>query len=282
LLPQGLAHSAWLQNSLRRFGSPLRVRDLKTHEGWRALSAENALEVYATMDVEFPTELTLGPAAGMVVPVFHRPGESFREPSGLIWNFLAMRGEYRYGRRPDFFTSDLIGEYSTAHQRLGSSLVHAGRASEARRHLNASWAMKWRVPETATFLAYLDFRSGRLDRALSSYTLAEGLYDETLGLMKRYHTLPDMEGSIRTAAADTTVNLGVVYEKMGDKANAEAMYRKAIRTDPKKAQAYYNIGVLYWRNDWDKAIEAFESALRINPRHTEAAKFLQAARRMRN
>jgi tetratricopeptide (TPR) repeat protein len=75
------------------------------------------------------------------------------------------------------------------------------------------------------------------------------------------------------------INLGVVYERMGDLKMAESLYRKAIEINPEYTEAYYNLGVIYWKNnDWDRVVDMFEKVLKQNPEHQGAKKYLPQAK----
>ncbi|MFH2202889.1 MAG: DUF2723 domain-containing protein [Elusimicrobiota bacterium] len=274
VLPQGLSHSLWFQLAQKRFGSPLTLGELKTKNGWDALTRANSRPVYTTMDVEVPPGVALGPTAGLLT----RIGLPAAGSSPAAATFQVRRGDYRYERRPDFFTADLVGDYAVAMQRRGSAHVARGEFAAARGQLMGAWSVRWRLPEAATFLAFLSFRSGDMEAALEKYQLADMLYDRTLALTREYHSLPDVVGHIRRAAADTSMNLGVVLEKKGDREAAERLYRKALAHDPEKAQAHYNIAVLYWQRDLRRSVTELEAALRIDPNHAEARKFLPVAR----
>ncbi len=71
--------------------------------------------------------------------------------------------------------------------------------------------------------------------------------------------------------AEAYYNIGVVYygEKKYDESKAQ--FQKAIEIYPDFAEAYYSIGVVYYaETNYDKAIEAFSKAIQIDPRNYEA------------
>ena len=62
------------------------------------------------------------------------------------------------------------------------------------------------------------------------------------------------------------INLGEVYEKMGDPEKAKKLWEHALQIDPKVESAYRNIGVLYAKKgDYAKALEYFEKELVLYP-----------------
>jgi len=71
--------------------------------------------------------------------------------------------------------------------------------------------------------------------------------------------------------AEAYYNIGVVYygEKKYD--SAKAQFQKAIEIYPNFSEAYYSLGAVYYaETNYDKAIEAFSKAIQIDPRNYEA------------
>lgn len=61
-------------------------------------------------------------------------------------------------------------------------------------------------------------------------------------------------------------NLGVVYDKMGEREKAMSAYQQAIAVDPQYANAYYNLGVIYMEMGRKEEAEMFYSkALDLDP-----------------
>jgi Flp pilus assembly protein TadD len=96
--------------------------------------------------------------------------------------------------------------------------------------------------------------------------------------MDAYKTLPETRRAIAASAADSAVNLGVVYEKSGRKDDAEREYRRALALRPGLARAHFNIAVLHWGGDWRKVVAELEAALSADPGYAEPLRFLPAAR----
>ncbi len=67
-------------------------------------------------------------------------------------------------------------------------------------------------------------------------------------------------------------NLGLAYQgkKFFDKAISS--YKKALNLDPNMADAWVNLGIIFFKNEMqtDDALKCFKEALRIKPNHTEA------------
>jgi tetratricopeptide (TPR) repeat protein len=71
--------------------------------------------------------------------------------------------------------------------------------------------------------------------------------------------------------AEAYYNIGIVYygEKKYDESKAQ--FQKAIEIYPDFAEAYYSLGVVHYAEaNYDKAVEAFLKAIQIDPRNYEA------------
>ena len=65
------------------------------------------------------------------------------------------------------------------------------------------------------------------------------------------------------------INLGITHVKLGDHANAEAAFKKAIDTNNRNIEAYNQLGMLYRRHGrLDEAQFIYEEALRRDPNDT--------------
>ncbi|TBR23437.1 tetratricopeptide repeat protein, partial [bacterium] len=269
---QGLAHTPWHQEALRRSGAALRPGALRSKEEWQAFLSANPKTV-VTMDAEFPPGVTPGLPRGLAAPVPERPAEG-PDPAP----FLVLRGDARYEQRPDFFSADLVESWASARQRRGGALAVAGQAAPARRELFGAWALKRRLPDAADLLGYLALTAGDAAAAAAYYETAAVLYDETFGLVREYNSLPETRRGITMAAADSAVNLGVAYEKLGRKPDAERVYRRALSLRPDLARAHFNIAVLHWGADWRLVVSELEAALAADPGNADALRYLPVAR----
>lgn len=72
--------------------------------------------------------------------------------------------------------------------------------------------------------------------------------------------------------------LGVAYDEQGQREKAIEAYQQAVRIDPLYADSWLNLGVAYIRQgQWEKAIEAFQRAVRIDQQDAKAWFALGAA-----
>ena len=92
-------------------------------------------------------------------------------------------------------------------------------------------------------------------RRLAVLLLDKGFNDEAY---KQFQFLI----TIYPSDASLYYNLGIVYEKMRDKENAQAAYIKAIELDPEQTDFKYNLGLVYIdMQKYSEAIPYFEEVL---------------------
>lgn len=269
---EGLAHSPWHQEALRRSGTAVSMTGLRGAEEWRAFLAMNH-SVWVTMDAELPSGISAGAPRGIAAPVPER-ADLGPDPAP----FMVVRGDARYEARPDFFTADIVDSYASARQRRGASAAQRGDAEAGRRELWGAWALKHRTPEAPDFLGFLALSHSEFPAAVSFYESASRLYDQTLVLAAEYNALPETRRAVASGAADSAVNLGVAYERVGRRDLAEAAYRRALSLNPRLARARFNMAVLFWDRDWGRVVSELEGALAIDPAYGEASRYLAAAR----
>jgi len=78
--------------------------------------------------------------------------------------------------------------------------------------------------------------------------------------------------------ADVLCNLGVAYEHLGQPETAEALYLEAAVKNPDWAEAYYDLGELYWKQKrWKKSAAALAQASRLVPGNATWANFAREA-----
>jgi tetratricopeptide (TPR) repeat protein len=116
--------------------------------------------------------------------------------------------------------------------------------------------------------------------AALTYELADELFAEKIKLADLYRALPEVTFGIRRQAAEAATHRGVAAEKLGDRSGSEAHYRRALALSP-LAQTRFGLAVLSWGTDWASAEENLVEAVRLDPGHVEAAKYLAALRARR-
>lgn len=71
--------------------------------------------------------------------------------------------------------------------------------------------------------------------------------------------------------ATAFINLGALYNRLGQQDEAIATLRKGMQLDPRRAEGYYNLGIAYRQKGMvDLAIQAYREATRLNPRMADA------------
>ncbi|MDD5655710.1 MAG: DUF2723 domain-containing protein [Elusimicrobia bacterium] len=272
LIAQGLAGSPWYQADWRRRGD-VYVGPLRDAQGWRTLAKLDA-PFFATMDSEVPSELA---AAARGRGLLYSWNDEAPAVNDGLWALVARRGRYEYEGQPDFFTSDIVGNYAQARYQAGRDLYAAGAAQAAEDAFRQAWAWQWNFPEPANFLGYMFFVKGDYAAAGRYYSWAGRFGERTLELAERYRSLPDLKAAVRRSAADVFMQLGVVAEKAGAAAAAQGYYRRSLELAA-SAQVHYNLAVLFWSRDPARAGLELQEALRLDPNHPEARRYLAVLR----
>lgn len=269
VLAQGLAGSPWYQADWRRRDPSLTLARLTEPAGWGVLAASGR-PLYATQDAELPGEVgALARPNGLLQAV----SPAAPEDAAAMFALLPRRGVMRYDAAEDFFAGDLIDSHAAAAYRYGLKLHASGKPEAAAAMLHDAWLMEWEFPELPGFLGYMAASNGKWDEAALHYGLADQLYAHKLQLAAEYRALPDLIASIRRQAAENATSLGAAKEKKGDRDGAAAAYGRALALFP-LAQTFYNRAVLSWGKDWASTQSDLEQAVRLDPGHAEARKFL--------
>ncbi len=71
--------------------------------------------------------------------------------------------------------------------------------------------------------------------------------------------------------ATAFINLGALYNRLGQQDEAILTLRRGVQLDPRKAEGYYNLGIAYRQKGLiDLAIQAYREATRLNSRMADA------------
>ncbi|MBI5883922.1 MAG: DUF2723 domain-containing protein, partial [Elusimicrobia bacterium] len=160
VVAQGLAGSRWYQDGWRRRDPSLALTPLREPGQWEKFVGAHPA-VFSLPDAEVPSEIRPRRQAGLASAL----GPASMEGDGRLWDLLVLRGDYRYEEQPDFFTSDIISDYSRALYFGAEEASRAGAGLAAAAMLERAWSMHWLFPETATLLGYLAFSAGDFARA---------------------------------------------------------------------------------------------------------------------
>ena len=139
----------------------------------------------------------------------------------------------------------------------------------------------------------LEILRGKAQEALShgQYQEARQLYQQALGYRSDH---PDLHYGIATVCfvladlhsavyhfkeaarldplrAGAYINLGAVYNRLGQYEDALTALRRGIQLDTHRAEGYYNLALVYKHlGQLDMAVNAYREAVRVNPRMYEA------------
>lgn len=127
-------------------------------------------------------------------------------------------------------------------------------------------------------------KAGRLDDALAAFEEARRLNDVDAdvheGLATASFLKLNYEAAIkhfeRVTRLDprrgaTWINLGAVYNRMGDYQKAAEVLRRAVQIEKKSSTAFYNLGFAYKHlKQWALAVPAYREAIRLDPRMADA------------
>ncbi len=282
VVAQGLSGSPWYMQNKIEEGFPVKLGPLKSGDDFDRLMRENpGKPVFVGWEQDLPNS-----------PLFvQRPTGLSRQlvPSGMKFNisvgpnylkdFYVYRGNYHYEDQKEFFSSDLIDDYSKAHY---ARAVQLAKDPETRKEASVEWnhsiALHTENPNPYYRRGFLYFETGDFEIALKYFNLADTFYQKTVEQTKIYHSLPDVVDGIKSEWAQVLLNKGVVLEKLGRRDESEGAYMNALAIVPGLAQAHYNIAVLHWNRDWDKVVSHLTRTLAIDPNHALARQFYDKAR----
>lgn len=269
VVPAGLSGSLWFQKSNRDMG--VVFFPLSTAEGWQSFIERNP-DVYFTNDVDFPLRNVKTYPCGLSNALTKKNAE----PLDILNEFYIYRGDYRYRSHREFFTPDLIEDYSKSWHQAGFYYMMRNEFSAANNCFLAAIYMKNDFPQPAYHLGWCNYIQNKFKEASKFYELASTIYDKLIKLAKEYKAMPEVAESIRNEAANARLHKGVVSEKLGKDDEALADYVAAAEMNPRFSLAYYNKAVIYWKKgDFKKARENLELTLRYDPANETARGYLE-------
>lgn len=141
---------------------------------------------------------------------------------------------------------DSGAEPAMTHNALGLTMLQKGNADGAYEHISKALQIKKNFPDAHLTLGVVHFKRGDKESALKEFDLA---------IAQKKEKYPEAHN----AKADILANDGKWKEAIEE-------YNKAIKEEPKYAQAYASLGNAYFQlNELSKAKEAYEKAREINP-----------------
>ena len=127
-------------------------------------------------------------------------------------------------------------------------------------------------------------KGGRLDEAIAAFQSARQINDLDPELHDGLATAHFLKNDYEAAALHfervtrldarrgaSWVNLGAVYNRMGNYQKAAEVLRRAVQIEKKSAIAYYNLGIAYKHlKQWALAVPAYREAIRLEPKMADA------------
>ncbi|HEY2251705.1 MAG TPA: tetratricopeptide repeat protein [Planctomycetaceae bacterium] len=127
-------------------------------------------------------------------------------------------------------------------------------------------------------------KAGRLDDAVTAFQSARQINDLDPelhdGLATAHFLKQDYDAAAlhfeRVTRLDprrgaSWVNLGAVYNRMGNYQKAAEVLRRAVQIEKKSGIAYYNLGIAYKHlKQWALAVPAYREAIRLEPKMADA------------
>lgn len=277
VIAQGLSGAPWYQAAWARREPGFPVFNLNTGgpEAWAA-AGRAWKDFYATVDCEVPPGAPTVPM-GLSMAVYPPPGlRPPADPSEVYSH------RWEIGRPfPDFFARDVVSSYAQGALAVGSLHSSAGRKKEAAAWLDYAAAADPDLADAHLYSGFLLSSAGDWAGAGARFKASVDGYERLLALTEEYRSLPDLKNSLRRSSAYAWLNYGVALEKTGDRDGAEKAYLRAAARNPEMADANYNLAILYWGRDWDRVTRELSEALRKNPSHAEAARYLRQLRSSR-
>ena len=271
IVAQGLSGSPWYRASKKLYRPDLALYNLNSGEEaeWKAFAEANPGGVYATMDAELPNQTPTRPR-GILNEVY--PGKEPAAADPGAFYSVSRRGlDYR-----DFFDRDLGTSYAQALVSAAAKKSASGSlGEEAAKSLRLASLLDADVPDAPLYEGFYYSARGDWASARNSFKASADVYERLLKLSDEYYSLPSLKENLASSSAYAWLNYGVALEKSGDKQGAESAYVFAARRNPRLADAHYNLAILYWNRDWSRVRAELEATVRLNPLHTQAARYLQ-------
>jgi tetratricopeptide (TPR) repeat protein len=127
-------------------------------------------------------------------------------------------------------------------------------------------------------------KAGRTAEAIASFQEARQINDLDAelhdGLATAHFMRQDYDAAVlhfeRVTRLDARrgsswINLGAVYNRMGNYQKSAEVLRRAVQIEKKSAIAYYNLGIAYKHlKQWALAVPAYREAIRLEPKMADA------------
>ncbi len=144
---------------------------------------------------------------------------------------------------------DVTNQNWVMHNSLGTALSHAGQYEEATRHFEKSLELNPENPKALFNLGHVRFVQERWDEAAA-------LFEKSLALETNYQA---------------RFNLAVTHTRRGASQEAKKQYLRLLESHPHHVRSLLNLGRLYRKEEqYAQALACFRLVLEIDPENQEA------------
>jgi tetratricopeptide (TPR) repeat protein len=160
-------------------------------------------------------------------------------------------------------------QVTTAHYRLGQSLLKVGRTAEGEKELQASADLKskgFKMDEKKVG-AFLSGNRPADQNGKTELVKAEGVVAESLALdPKTIEKLKSEETLFSKVAAAAHNSIGLLRAEQQDFREASVQFAEAAKLNPNQVGLNYNLGLAYYKSEaYKDAIPALENELKVDP-----------------
>jgi tetratricopeptide (TPR) repeat protein len=293
VISQGLSGSEWYQKTWKPFSNDVGLGPLRNEAEWVNFYRYNAKrKTYFSMDCDFeggskfdliPAGLAVGlnEKNGPGTPLITNRSKPDLTAQTLLDQIYVYRGKYHYGAYKEFFTPDLIDDYSKACFQLGMHFMGEKNYELSRTYFRRALYLNPLFPVASSNISFSYYAQNDFRQALNAYSLTTKQYVHYIKEAVDYNAKPELISALTREYSDAYMSLGVCAERLGLDSEAIEGYGNAITVWPGNYSAYFNRSVVYWkRKDWDSVIRDLETAIKINPNFSEAGMYLAKARQM--
>jgi tetratricopeptide (TPR) repeat protein len=160
-------------------------------------------------------------------------------------------------------------QVTTAHYRLGQSLIKVGRTAEGEKELQTSSELKskgFKMDEKKVG-AFLSGNSLPAQDGKTELVKAEGVVAESSDLdLRTLAKLREDETLFSKVAAAAYNSIGLLRAEQQDFREAATQFARAAKLNPQQQGLNYNLGLAYYKSEaYKDAIPALEAELKVDP-----------------
>ncbi len=169
-------------------------------------------------------------------------------------------------------------QVTTAHYRLGQSLLKVGRTADGEKELQLSAELKskgFKMDEKKVG-AFLSGNPLPNQNGKTELVKAEGVVAEPLALdLKTIEKLKADQVLFEKVAAAAHNGIGLLRAQQGDFREAALQFAQAAKLNPSQPGLNYNLGLAYYKSEnYKDAIPALESELKVDPNNISIKQLL--------